>query len=41
MAFLKALIFKRYGKAAYIGFAQVPRPHLKGDELLVEVHARR
>lgn len=36
---MKALTFKRYGKAPDIGFTQVPRPTLKPDELLVEVYA--
>ncbi|SDP82537.1 NADPH:quinone reductase [Ralstonia sp. 25mfcol4.1] len=36
---MKALIFKRYGRSPEIGFADVPRPTLKADELLVQVHA--
>lgn len=36
---MKALTFKRYGKSPDIGFAEVPRPTLKADELLVQVHA--
>lgn len=36
---MKALTFKRYGKSPEIGFADVPRPTLKADELLVQVHA--
>lgn len=36
---MKALTFKRYGKSPEIGFANVPRPTLKADELLVQVHA--
>jgi NADPH:quinone reductase-like Zn-dependent oxidoreductase len=36
---MKALTFKRYGKSPEIGFADVPRPTLKPDELLVQVHA--
>jgi len=36
---MKALTFKRYGKSPEIGFADVPRPTLKADELLVRVHA--
>jgi NADPH:quinone reductase-like Zn-dependent oxidoreductase len=36
---MKALTFKRYGKSPDIGFAEVLRPTLKPDELLVEVHA--
>lgn len=36
---MKALTFQRYGKAPGIGFADVPRPTVKPDELLVQVHA--
>lgn len=36
---MKALTFKRYGKSPDIGFADVPRPTPKADELLVQVHA--
>jgi len=36
---MKALTFKRYGKSPEIGFADVPRPVLKPDEVLVQVHA--
>jgi len=36
---VKALTFKRYGKSPDIGFADVPRPTLGDDDLLVEVHA--
>jgi NADPH:quinone reductase-like Zn-dependent oxidoreductase len=36
---MKALTFKRYGKSPDIGFADVPRPTLQADELLVQVHA--
>ncbi|MES2942802.1 MAG: NADP-dependent oxidoreductase [Pseudomonadota bacterium] len=36
---MKALTFKRYGKSPDIGLAEVPRPTLKPDELLVQVHA--
>jgi NADPH:quinone reductase-like Zn-dependent oxidoreductase len=36
---MKALTFKRYGKSPDIGFADVPRPTLKADELLVQVRA--
>jgi NADPH:quinone reductase-like Zn-dependent oxidoreductase len=36
---MKALTFKRYGKSPEIGFAEVPRPALKPDELMVQVHA--
>lgn len=36
---MKALTFKRYGKSPEIGFSELPRPTLKDDELLVQVHA--
>jgi len=36
---MKALTFKRYGKSPEIGLADIPRPTLKADELLVQVHA--
>ena len=36
---MKALVFKRYGKPDQIVFADVPRPTLKPDEMLVQVHA--
>lgn len=36
---MKALVLKRYGKSPDIGFAEVPRPTLQPDELLVQVHA--
>jgi NADPH:quinone reductase-like Zn-dependent oxidoreductase len=36
---MKALTFQRYGKSPGIGFADLPRPTLKPDELLVQVHA--
>lgn len=36
---MKALTFERYGKSPGIGFTDVPRPTLKPDELLVQVHA--
>lgn len=36
---MKALTFQRYGKSPGIGFAEVPRPAPKPDELLVQVHA--
>jgi len=36
---MKALTFKRYGNSPGIGFADVPRPTLKPDEVLVQVHA--
>ncbi|MCI1024487.1 NADP-dependent oxidoreductase [Pseudomonas putida] len=36
---MKALTFKRYGKSPDIGLADIPRPTLKSDEILVQVHA--
>ena len=36
---MKALTFRRYGKSPEIGFADVPRPTPKPDELLVQVCA--
>ncbi len=36
---MKALTFKRYGKSPDTGFADIPRPTLKADELLVQVRA--
>ena len=36
---MKALTFKRYGKSPDIGISDVPRPTLKPNELLVQVHA--
>ncbi|MBK6714467.1 MAG: NADP-dependent oxidoreductase [Burkholderiales bacterium] len=36
---MKALTFQRYGKSPQIGLAEVARPQLKPDELLVQVHA--
>jgi NADPH:quinone reductase-like Zn-dependent oxidoreductase len=36
---MKALTFKRYGKSPDIGFSDLPRPKLRDDEMLVEVHA--
>lgn len=36
---MKALTFKRYGKSPDIGLTDLPRPMLRPDELLVEVHA--
>lgn len=36
---MKALIFNRYGKADNVAFADIPRPALKPDEILVQVHA--
>ncbi|WP_211460541.1 NADP-dependent oxidoreductase [Collimonas silvisoli] len=36
---MKALILKRYGKADQVAFADIPRPAIKPDEMLVQVHA--
>jgi NADPH:quinone reductase-like Zn-dependent oxidoreductase len=36
---MKALILKRYGKSDQIDFADIPRPTIKDDELLVQVNA--
>jgi NADPH:quinone reductase-like Zn-dependent oxidoreductase len=36
---MKALIFKRYGKADQLAFIDTPRPTPKPDEILVQVHA--
>lgn len=36
---MKALTFERYGKSPDIGLTDLPRPTLRPDELLVEVHA--
>lgn len=36
---MKALTLKRYGKSPDIELADIPRPALKDDELLVKVHA--
>lgn len=36
---MKALILQRYGKADQIAFADTPRPTIKPDEILVQVHA--
>ena len=36
---MKALIFKRYGGSDQVMLADVPRPALKPDEILVQVHA--
>jgi len=36
---MKALTFKRYGKSPDIGITDLPRPTLKANELLVQVHA--
>ncbi|RMO82929.1 Oxidoreductase zinc-binding protein [Pseudomonas syringae pv. philadelphi] len=36
---MKALTFENYGKSPHIAINHVPRPAIKPDELLVEVHA--
>ena len=36
---MKALILKRYGKAGETEFADVPKPLIKADEILVKIHA--
>src|SRR6185369_10443324 len=36
---MKALILKRYGGPDQIAFADIPRPALRPDEMLVQVHA--
>lgn len=36
---MKALTFQRYGRSSGIGFADLPRPTLQPDEMLVKVHA--
>jgi NADPH:quinone reductase-like Zn-dependent oxidoreductase len=36
---MKALILERYGTADQIAFADIPRPTIKPDEMLVQVHA--
>jgi len=36
---MKALVFNRYGKSNNVAFADLPRPALKPDEMLVQVHA--
>src|SRR5881394_3781516 len=36
---MKALVLKRYGGLDQIAFADIPRPALKPDEILVRVHA--
>src|SRR5881392_1510673 len=36
---MKALIFKKYGRADQVVFADIPRPALKSHEILVQVHA--
>ena len=36
---MKAFVLKRYGKSDQTAFADIPKPKLKGDEILVQVHA--
>src|ERR1043166_5297852 len=36
---MKALVLKRYGGLDQIAFAEIPKPALKPDEILVQVHA--
>lgn len=36
---MKALILKRYGKSDQLEFADIPRPAIKPNEILVQVHA--
>ena len=36
---MKALVLKRYGGLDQIAFADIPRPAVKPDEILVQVHA--
>jgi len=36
---MKALVLKRYGKSDQLAFADIPRPAIKPDEMLVQVHA--
>ena len=36
---MKALVLKRYGGLDQVVFADIPRPALKSDEILVQVHA--
>lgn len=36
---MKAFILKRYGKSDQLAFAEIPRPSIKPDEILVQVHA--
>lgn len=36
---MKALVLKRYGKSDQTAFADIPKPELKPDEILVQVHA--
>jgi NADPH:quinone reductase-like Zn-dependent oxidoreductase len=36
---MRALVFKRYGGPDQVAFADIPRPALQPDEILVQVHA--
>lgn len=36
---MKALVLKRYGGLDQVAFANIPRPTLKPDEILVQIHA--
>jgi NADPH:quinone reductase-like Zn-dependent oxidoreductase len=36
---MKAFVLKRYGKSDQTAFADIPKPTLKPDEILVQVHA--
>lgn len=36
---MKALLLKRYGKSNQLAFADTPRPTIKPDEMLVQIHA--
>ena len=36
---MRALVFKRYGGPDQIAFADLPRPALEPDEILVQIHA--
>jgi NADPH:quinone reductase-like Zn-dependent oxidoreductase len=36
---MKALVFNRYAKSDNVAFADIPRPALKPDEILIQVHA--
>src|ERR1043166_9640433 len=38
-AIMKALVLKRYGGLDHVVFTDIPRPALKPDEILVQVHA--
>src|ERR1044071_9910515 len=38
-AIMKALVLKRYGGLDQVAFADIPRPALQPDEILVQVHA--